>query len=147
MKSIKYLLVLAAIGFNFSSCTKQVAGPTGPTGATGAQGPVGNFYTIVDSIPASQWAATGTQFTANLPTINFLTAPNTSEVDVYISSTYSKTNQAYALWFDLPLSNYLTAGDNFNFSYNTYNMTIWYTNTSPPANAYLYFKVVVVTNP
>jgi hypothetical protein len=149
MNSIKYLFVLAAFGFTFSSCTKQEAGPTGPQGPQGSQGPSSNFYTVVDSVSTAQWISVSAinAYKYTFTPINNLTSPNTSDVDVYLSQTYSPTNGAYAQWFDLPVSNALVSGDNFDFSYNTYNLTIWYTNSAAPANAYLYFKIVIITNP
>lgn len=152
MKSIKYAFILTAFCLLSNSCTKQETGPTGPQGPQGAQGPSGNFYTIIDSISAANWkaASSGNLFYytfSGLQQISQLTSPNTSDVDVYFSQTYSPSNGAYALWTDLPVSSALIQNDNFNFSYSTYTLTILYTNSTAPANAYLYFKIIVITNP
>ena len=147
MKSIKYLFILATVGLIFNSCTKQVAGPTGKQGAQGPQGPSSNFYVTIDSVPAASWAPTASEFYYTFNPVNHLTDPNTSSVNVFVSQSYSPSNEGYATWFDLPIYNYLTSGDYFNYSYTTYNLTIWYTNTSAPASAWLYFKIVIITNP
>ncbi len=147
MKSIKYLVILSLAGFILNSCTKQVAGPTGKQGPQGQQGPSSNFYVVIDSVPAASWASSGLEYYYVFNPVNNLTDPNTSAVEVYVSQTYSKTDEGYATWFDLPVSNYLTAGDNFNYSYTTYDLTIWYTNVSAPASSWLYFKIVIITNP
>jgi len=149
MNKLKYAF-LAAVAFTFNSCTKEIAGPTGPAGAQGAQGPSSNFYTIVDSIKASAWIPVSaiSSYEYTLQPINALTSPNTSDVDVYFSQTYSPTNGGYAQWFDMPVSNALVSGDMFYFSYSTYAVTVWYYNTSSaPANPYIYFKIVIITNP
>ncbi len=147
MKSIKYLFIIASVSLLFNSCTKQVAGPTGKQGPQGPQGASSNFYVMIDSVSTAQWQTSISSYYCTFNPVNYLTQPNTSAVEVYLSQTYSPTNGGFAAWFDLPVSNLLTTGDNFNFSYTTYNLTIWYTNTSPPLNPYIYFKIVIITNP
>jgi hypothetical protein len=148
MKSIKYLFVIAALGLLFNSCTKEVAGPTGPTGPQGAQGPSNNFVTLVDSIPVANWS-TSSPFYATFSNLGLLSEPNTSNIEVYCSQTYSKSNSGVAQWYDLSCPNVLITGDYMYYSYTTYSLTILYINaaSTAPTNAELYFKIVVITNP
>lgn len=148
MKSIKYVFVIAILGLMFNACTKDVAGPTGPTGPQGAQGPTNNFSYLVDSIPMTAWS-TASPFYATLSNLGLLSEPTTSNVEIYCSQTYSKSNSGVAEWYNLSCPNVLTTGDYMYYSYTTYSLTIWYTNvaSTAPTNAELYFKIVVITNP
>jgi len=148
MKAFKYIFILTASALILGSCTKQVAGPAGPNGQQGAQGAASSYTVYVDSVPASgtgTWAVdpaiNGYSFTMN--NIAGLTNPGTSIVNVYFATSL---NTLSAIWYGMPVSNSLQAGDIMQFYYETYSVTAQYIFTAPPAQK-IYFKVVIITQP
>jgi hypothetical protein len=145
------LFLLAALAFAVG-CTK--VGPQGPpgqtgavglTGSTGATGAAGNADTkiIFDSIAASSWTAGTSGYYYTFASFAPLADGDSDIVSVAISTSLSLTNISAAQWFPLTVSNFLAAGDQFSFSYNTYNLTVYYTYTSAPVKPWLYFKIVI----
>jgi hypothetical protein len=150
MKTLNYLIIILACTLISNSCTKDVAGPTGPQGQTGPQGPSSSYYVTIDSVAAGStlWSestniAGTTIYTLQVYPTKGLTSPINSIVEVYYSTTYN----TQSTWYELPIGNALSSGDAFDFYYKTYNTYIEYINSTPPANPWIYFKVVVITNP
>ena len=145
MKAINYLIIITASVFVFSSCTKQVAGPTGPTGKTGAQGPAAQYTVVFDSVLNTNWVGSN-PYTFTIP-VNTIALSNYNIVEVYYSADQIQ-NKTYT---EMPVGNAFNAGDYFFFSYTTYNVYIQYDNSTSNAAAaagtYMYFKVVVITQP
>lgn len=142
MKAINYLIILAASIFIFSSCSKQVAGPTGPTGPQGPQGSSSSYYVIVDSIQPVQWSFNGTSYFYTISPVNYLKASNYNIVEVY----YSLTLGATATYYELPLPNALAPTDYLDFDYSNYIVNLIYTFGSAPTQQ-IYVKIVIITQP
>jgi len=149
MKAINYLILLAASVFIFSSCTKEVQGPTGLTGPQGPQGPSSSYAVTIDSAAPNQspngaWNFNSTTGAYNIVVypVNGLASPNNSIVEVYYSDTYN----SFSNWYELPVTNSLSNTGTFNFYYTTYSVYVQYTAATAPT-AELYFKVVVITQP
>jgi hypothetical protein len=144
MKAINYLLILAASVFVFTSCTKDVAGPTGPTGPQGAQGASSSYHVMVDSIQPVAWVSNGNNiYSFTINPVNYLTTSNSNIVEVYYSLSLGQT----ATYYELPLSPGFTTTDWLNFDYSNYIVNIIYTSSTSAPTQEIYVKVVIITQP
>ncbi|HTA28785.1 MAG TPA: hypothetical protein VK809_13415 [Bacteroidia bacterium] len=145
MKAINYLILLSASILVFASCSKQIAGPTGPTGPAGAQGPAASYTVVFDSVASAGWGGTG-PYTFSIP-VNAISTTNYNIVEVYYSINQG-SNKTYT---EMPVANAFATGDYFFFSYTIYQVNIQYdnsgSNAASTAAPYVYFKVVVITQP
>ncbi len=142
MKAIKYLIILAVSVCIFSSCSKQVAGPTGPTGPQGTQGPASSYKVTVDSIQPSQWLSSGSQYYFTIAPVTYLTTSNSNIVEVYYSTSLGQLG----VYYELPLSPNFNAGDWLYFDYSNYEVNVLYASNSAPSQQ-IYVKVVIISQP
>jgi hypothetical protein len=147
----KWLIITATLFL--LSCDKQgPAGPTGPAGvagtkgATGAAGPAGpqgtsgnnNIKTLIDSISASTWKTGMGGYYASFTDFN-ITVADSENVSVSVATT----NTSNASWFTLTYANFLSTGDEMQFSYSEYQVTLVYNYASAPTQK-IYVKVTVI---
>src|SRR5271166_5290537 len=99
MKTFKLLSAIGIIAVTLSSCQK---GDTGPAGTNGTNG-VANISTNIYSITPGSWSAVSGGYGVNISDASIASA-NSDGIDVFISQTSGQ-------WIGLPLSNFLTSGD------------------------------------
>jgi len=130
------LLFIASIAL-LVGCAKQ--GPIGLTGEQGQSGTNGiaNIKTVVDSLPVSSWQGVTGGFNA------VITVPNITVADSdNVSISIATSNNSGSTWYTLPYSGILTTGDQMEFSYSRYEVTLFYSYTTAPAQT-LFYKITV----
>lgn len=148
MKTIKFLTILAALGFIFNSCgtagPEGSQGPQGPTGATGASGT--NVTSETFTVTAGDWIAD-----TAYPELDYGTTTSTSlNMSGAMECFYStdQTNWQQLPWVTTGNAPFFEQSWTYNISFGTifvqwFNITAG-SNIPPSPPSTCYFNVVAI---
>lgn len=130
--NITYLF-LAAIIFIVGCAKDGATGPAGPTGSNGTNG-AANVTTTNYTASPGNWNTSGSWWKIDVP-VSSLTDATKDVVLVYVKSG--------SVYWAMPAVNLYNTGDNYQFSYVSGSVTLWYYYTSAPTVSWD-FKIVVI---
>lgn len=110
-------------------------GPSGPTGPTNKD----SVSVLIDSVPSAGWKSRSGLYSATLADAYILNS-GSGIVSVAVATSYNSQPN----WFALPFTNLLQAGDEMEFSYSSFSVTLEYSYSTPPAQT-LYFRITTIT--
>lgn len=134
----KLFLFSITIAVILSACKGEDGpqGPQGPQGATGAPGPSNITVTNFTATPGT-WNGGGPWWYIDVP-VSALTNAANDLVSVYVQIPSFSSD-----WWAIPATALVSSTDNYQFSYGTGTVVLWYNDASAPAYTYNY-KIVVV---
>jgi hypothetical protein len=131
----KLILLATTIAVIFAGC-KGDTGPQGPAGGNGAANVSNTAYSAIPGV----WNLSGAWWYIDV-SVPALTNASIDLVQVYVQTMGSGTD-----WWALPAKDLVNNGDNFQFSYVSGIVRLWYTYTSAPSSTWT-FRIVVVPPP